>query len=333
MRGAVRWSSLLMSFALLSMGGDARGFSHIVRAGETAAQIAEQMYGRVELESVIVAANGLGGSTGSVLVPGMRLEIPALGHHRVVPGDTWQALADTYLGGEHRAVVLADVNGSKPWVPPDIGREVMLPYNLRYLATDGDTTQTVAYRFLGKRQQSWVVASYNDMKRVKLRQGEVLLVPLVDLELTAVGREAARQAGALLRGEAGGQTRGVQRSAEREIPRLVLDVRHGRYLEAVRRGAALGAELLSQAQEAVIYEQLTVAYVALDASGLAQDACTRWGQADPERVLDPVEHSPKILRACVGEGAGPSTVSPGPASPVSSGPASPGEGDVGAGAR
>ena len=40
------------------------------------------------------------------------------------------------------------------------------------------------------------------------------------------------------------------------------------------------------------------AYVALDAPGLAETACTAWREADPTAVLDPVELSPKILRAC-----------------------------------
>jgi hypothetical protein len=40
------------------------------------AQIAERSYGRVEMEQLLVAANGLDAGGGIPIVPGMRLEVP-----------------------------------------------------------------------------------------------------------------------------------------------------------------------------------------------------------------------------------------------------------------
>jgi hypothetical protein len=49
-----------------------------------------------------------------------------------------------------------------------------------------------------------------------------------------------------------------------------------------------------------VHRHLTEAYVALDATGLAETSCGAWREADPATELDPIELSPKILRACAG---------------------------------
>ncbi len=291
---------LVLAWVLSST--DTAAFPHIVKAGESVAQIAEQVYGRVEVERVVVAANGLDARRGSGIVPGMRLELPAVGYYRVMPGDTWKSIAFERLGHERRADVLSQVNDSRPWLPPEIGREIVVPYNLRYVARLGDTTQSVAYRFLGVRKGAWKVASYNGLRRAKFRQGEIILVPLTDLALTDAGKKAALNAGALVRSEGGGEARRVQERANLEIPKLSQDIRRGRYVDAVVRGASLLAqEGLSDSQLAEVYRLLTVGYVALDATGLALTACAKWRQLDPAAVLNPIDHSPKILAVCVGD--------------------------------
>jgi hypothetical protein len=308
------WSSARWSFVLgaVLVSSAAAAFPHVVQEGESAAQLAERVYGRVELERVIVAANGLDGRGGSAIVAGMRLELPAVGHHLVLPGETWQSLASDLLGSAKRGDILAQLNGSQPWLQPAVGREIILPFNLRYVATQGDTTQTVAYRFLGNRERAWVVASYNGLTRARLRQGEVLLVPLTELALTEAGRREAVNAEALVRSQAGGQAREAQRQAEHKIPELVSDVRRGRYVEAIRRGEGLLASGgLSRPQLGVIHRQLTEAYAALDAVGLAATECGEWRRADPKAVLDPIDLSPKLMRACLGEpGSAPSAAPP-----------------------
>jgi phage tail protein X len=312
--------------SLLLVAARAAGFPHIVRSGETVAQIAERVYGRLELERVIVAANGLDARAGGGVVAGMRLELPAPGHHLVLPGESWEQIADELLGSPKRGEVLAQLNGSKSWVPPAVGRELVIPYNLRFVASAGDTTQSLAYRFLGQRDRAWVVASYNGLERVRLKQGEVLLLPLTDLALTDEGRRAARSAEALVRAQAGGQALEAQRLADSRIPQLVSDVPGGRYVEAIRKGEGLLAGAgLSRPQLAVIYRQLAEAYVALDATGLAATCCAEWRRADPTVVLDPVMLSPKILRVCTAETGAPAapdaTTAPEPSASASLDPA------------
>lgn len=277
----------------------AHAFVHVVQKGDTLAAIAERFYGRIQHERLLVAANALDIEGGSGIVPGMLLEVPALGHYRVRPGDTWNKLAAALLGAPHRADVLAIANGSSPWKPTEEGAELIVPYNLRVIVGNNDNIVNIAYRFWGDRNKAWVLDHYNQLHGKKLERGDVVLVPLTDLPLTAQGKEAARAAAERLASQGAGQARDVQRQVASELPALLADIRGGRYVSAVARGndfLARGA--LSRRELATIHRSLLEAYVALNASGLAREACTQWRRDDPEARLDPVRLSPKILRAC-----------------------------------
>jgi LysM domain len=290
----------LVAAAALALPNDAQAFPHVVKKGETLAQIAEKLYGKIELEQLLVAANGLEATPGAApILPGMRLEVPAVSHRRVVAGETWNGLAEELLGDPIRSDVLAIANGSMPWMMPADGLEIVVPYNLRYTVVSGDSLLTIAYRFLGERDKAWTLDRYNHLREKPVHRNDVVLVPLVDLPLTPAGRTEAADAGALVRAESGGRTREAQIHAETELPLLAADVRNGRWAEAIARGNRLaGSGELARPQVAAIHRNLVEAYAALDATGLAEDACRAWREADPEAALDPIALSPKILTAC-----------------------------------
>lgn len=299
MRRPPRLASAALAALALALPRAAHAFPHVVQAGETLAQIAERLYGRIQLEKVLVAANSLDADGGTPIVAGMRLEVPAVGHYRVEAGETWATLARRLLGDAERADVLAAANEAMPWVAPADGAEIVVPYNLRYIVGQTDTLVGIAQKFLGEKDKAWVLDRYNQRKGQGLHRGDVLLVPLTELPLTEAGRAEAAGAEAAVRGQAGGGTREAQRKAESEIPRLLADVRGGRYVDAVARGVrllALGE--LTKPQLASIHRELTEAYVALDAGGLAASSCAAWRENDPRARLDPAALSPKILAAC-----------------------------------
>jgi hypothetical protein len=250
-------------------------------------------------------------------VPGMRLEIPAVGHHRATAGETWASLATEHLGAPERGDVLAIANDAMPWIAPALGQEVMIPYNLRHIAGANESTLGIAYKYTGDRDKAWMLDKYNRLKGKAIHRGDVILVPLWDLPLTEAGKAEAAQAGAVTRSEGGGRGREAQKKAEAEIILLLGDVRKGRYVEAVARGnRVLGFGELTKPQLALVSRYLTEAYVALDANGLAETACAAWREADPAARLDPIELSPKILRACL---AAPAPVLPPPLPPADAG--------------
>jgi hypothetical protein len=285
--------------AVLLVAPTAQSFPYVVKKGETLADIATRFYGRVELERVLVPANALDVQNGAAIVPGVRLEIPAVEHHIVARGDTWDALADRFLGGRRRAEALAVANGTWPWLPPEIGREVRIPFNLRYVVKRGDSTPTIAYRFLEKRDDAYLLDRYNDLNGDAVEPGDVILVPLANLELTDEGKRAAREGLGYVVSEGQGDDRDAQDAATLSIPELEQLVRKGEWIAAIAKGnTLLGSGRLTDPEIARIERQLVEAYVAMNADALAEDACRTYRKADPDAELDPIELSPKILHAC-----------------------------------
>ncbi len=289
----------LMALFILCWSLPATAFEHVVQEGETLASISERYYGKVQNERLLVAANALDRQGGSAIIAGMRLEVPAAWHHRVREGETWEGLAQRFLGAKHRAVVFAQANASSPWLVPTEGAEILVPYNLTLITTRDESIVGIALRYLGDTNEAWMLTQYNRIKSPIVKRGEVLLVPLTKLVLTADGRAAAQEAAQHLKSEGAGSIRDVQQSVETELPMLIADVRQARYVDAVRRANRFLAQgELTKAQLAIIHRQLLEAYAALNATGLAAGACAGWLQNDPDADLDPVYLSPKIISAC-----------------------------------
>jgi phage tail protein X len=294
-----RWTAALLGLLATCLAADASAFTHVVQSGDTLASIAERYYGRIQHEKVLVAANGLEDKGGSPIVPGMLLEVPALGHRRVKRGETWSTLATELLGSAHRAETLAQANGTNAWLPPDEGALIQVPYNLRLLTSPGDNIVNIAYKYYGDITKAWSLDHYNKLNGRRLERGDVLLVPLTDLPLTDDGKQAAEHSALQTLSESSVEQRQVQVAVEAELPALLADTRGGRYVDAVTRANRfLGMGELSKSQLAVIHRQLLEAYVALAAHGHATAACDAWRKHDPAARLDSVVLSPKIIAAC-----------------------------------
>jgi phage tail protein X len=297
-RQPLLWSVLTFC-GLSALMGQAKAFTHVVTEKDTLASIAERYYGRIQFEKLLVAANDLDARGGSPIVRGMRLEVPALGHRVVKQGETWDSLAAELLGSPKRSDVLSIANDSSPWLTPEEGSEVVVPFNLRVLPESGDTLVTIAYRFYGDMNRAWVLDHYNLLNGRKLQPGDVVLVPLTELPLTDAGKQAARASAGAACSQAHGETRAVQKKVAAELPALLSDIRSGRYVDAVARGTRfLASAELSEPQVGLVHRQLLEAYVALEAPGLAKSSCEEWLKRTPGATLSPVELSPKILSAC-----------------------------------
>jgi hypothetical protein len=280
---------------------NARGFAyvHIIKHGQTLADVAEFAYGDPKKESVLVGANALDLRGGSQVGPGMRIHVPAPTFTRAIKGDTWPALAQVWLGNAERSAVLSRANQMEPWVPPEEGREILVPAMISHIAGEGEDIFTIAKKYLGKEaHHPGALMIFNGRNGTEVKPGEIILVPLSDLTLTPLGKEEAKRSGLTIGAEGGGVSYQAQRRTENELPTLLADVRNGRYVDAITRGnTLLGLGDLSKNELTQIYKALTTAYVALDAIGAAAGACKAWiaqGGAD----LDPKWTSPKIRAVC-----------------------------------
>ena len=277
---------------------EAAAFPLVVGPGDSVVSLAQRVYARPESARVLATANGLEQLSEIPLPAGTRLEVPTLSYHRVAHGETWAALGTALLGAPERGAALAFANGSKPWLPPAEGAEIVVPYNLKVVAAAGDTLASLARRYFGSERRAWMLAEYNGQKDVGLAPGQLVLLPISELALTEAGQEAARAALEAWSG-LGGERREQQAAAAEEIPTLLANVRAGRYVESVAQGVGLLAgSALTIPQRAAVQRQLLEAYVALGATGRAADACREWRRAAPQAKLDPSALSPKLLAAC-----------------------------------
>ncbi len=291
--------SALIAGSLFSFSESAPAFPHIVQQGETLAGLSTRYYGRIQYERIITAANGLLYGIPRGLTPGMILDIPALSYHRVHKGDTWKSLAERLLGHELRHIVLAQVNNHKPWIQPEIGQLVVIPYNLTWVASEKDSLATLAYRFLGSTKHAYRLVQYNDLGEDGIARGQVLLLPLNDLPLTDEGRAAAEEAYARMTQHGQGKLYERQTKSGAEVAQLAQDVRSGRYISAVARGNQLLALAeLSEPSRAQVQLLLLETYVALKANGPARTACESYRGLRPNTPLDLIATSPKILKIC-----------------------------------
>ena len=292
--------SWMIGLAWGLMASNAFAFRHIVREKETLAQIATRVYGSARFESVLVGANALDSRGGSSIAVGMPIEIPAPTHTRVAEGETWGDLALSWLGDSKRSGVLAKANGSEAWIPPQNGQEIEVPAVIAHIGSEGETIIDLSNKYFGVATRGWEIDIYNGRSGYKIKHGEIVLIPIPELELTEAGKAEARRALGASCGETRGGAREAQKNAEAEIPQVLADLRNGRYVDAVGRGnRLLGSGELTKPELATIHRALLEAYVALDAIGLASGACTAWraNAAKNEASLDPRLVSPKIRAA------------------------------------
>lgn len=322
--------ALLLALGSVFVSGSTSAFTHIVQPGDTLASISERFYGKIQNETLLVVANGLDQQGGIPIVPGMRLEVPAVTYVRISERRTWKELALHLLGGEHRAHVLAEANDSKAWLFPEQNAEIVVPYNLRFIASGNETIVGLAYRFLGDRKLAWQLDQYNARGGRRLERGEVVLLPLTNVTLTEPGKQAARESLELARLQTLGQDRAAQRSVEAALPELVADVANARYVEAVERATRfLERGQLTRSELGRIHRLLLESYAALSLLGRAAESCGEWFRHDRKAALDPVRLSPKLVAACHAAGIGSTapTLPSGSAAPRAAESGSTGAGD------
>lgn len=294
--------ALAIAFAgLLLRPASVSAFPHTLAPGETLASLSRRYYGTPQLERVLVTANGLDRGGPRTLAPGMILEVPTHNYVRVREGDTWQTLAQAHLGHPGRATTLAHQNDSEPWLVPEMGRVIRLPYNLAWVLSGEESLTTLAYRFLGTTKRAYELAEYNQLKDAKLKAGQVLLIPLHDLSLTEEGVAEASSAC----GSASGRPQGdedtlrAQSQAQAELSELYSNVRAGRYVQALSQAVDLRArgELTRPRQVELLRLELEI-HVAFETHGPARAACQGLRELAPDFRFDPIETSPKVLAAC-----------------------------------
>ena len=266
---------------------------HTVRPGETLASIAEMYYGDPRRESVLVTENGLMSGGGSAIVVGLRLVVPSVSYHRVKEGETWAELATRYYGDPSRAFVLIEANAGKAGGQPDAGAELLIPYPLRHVVDGTDALRKLAKTYFKDPAGMNTIRRFNEIG-ARVGRGQIVLVPVADLVLTASGKQLAKRQNE--EPPQGGDIRDKQASIDAQLPKLRELVRTGGYAEAVGLANRLiGGGDLSASQIVSIHRELATALCALGRDELAKDAFATMLDEQPDAELDGVRTSPRVL--------------------------------------
>ncbi|MEO0323001.1 MAG: LysM domain-containing protein [Myxococcota bacterium] len=273
-------------------------FTHVVRDGETLASIAQSYYGNPRRETVLVAENGLTAQGGAPIRVGQRLTVPFVTYHEVQAGETWPELARRFYGDARRAFALIEANGGSASEQPDEGAELLVPYPLRHVTTQGQNVVRVASVYYpgGSREDARRVRRFNNLRTMRLTRGQIVLVPVASLTLTEEGRGAIAEATGVA--PRAGEVRELQASIDAELPELEEHVRRGRFPEAVALGNRfLGSRQLTGNQMVTVQRQLATAFVALGRNDLAVAAFLAALERQPDLELDSLTTSPTVLAA------------------------------------
>jgi LysM repeat protein len=150
-----------------------------VKQDDTLDVIAAEFYGDRAQAKLIVAENKLKKRT----QPGQRLRIPVTREITTDTGDTYKSLAQTYLGDERRAVVLADFNEADVNDVPPVGTPVTIPIQITHVAQGSESFAQLATQYWGDPKQADVLRRYNFIDKATIEKGESIIVPMVKVRV------------------------------------------------------------------------------------------------------------------------------------------------------
>jgi hypothetical protein len=267
----------------------------MARLGETLEQLAVRYYGDEEKAIVIRAANGFVHPDNGRLAEGERVEIPEVTYYSINERDTWSTLANRFLSSPSRARFLAEMNGFNPDEIPAKGTIIKSPYHLRHIFAKGESLKSVTRLYYKRSRTVDWLRQYNAPAKKKYGRGEVIIVPLIHLELT---KEESERISAFRVQHHTNRDAEEQEAARKAILELKKAYEKGRYVEIVASASKLvGYGKLTVPQEIGVHNYLAFAYVALDEKALAVEAFKRALTLQPEMELSSITNSPKIIEA------------------------------------
>lgn len=269
-------------------------FTHTVRDGETLASIAERYYGNPKHETLLVAENGLDIKGGSSVVTGMQLTIPWATHYVVEAEDNWRSIAAQMYGDPERSFVLLEANNNSQ---AEEGRQILVPHPLRHVATQGQTLKDIVHLYLNKSARNYrTVRRFNNLRSPKLTQGQIVLIPMADLQLSEEGRTLVELA--LGTQIATGEKRRAQEGINVALPEITDLIREGHFVKALSRASyLLGGGHATMGQQVRLWHQVAVTKVALSDHQGGIQAFEKLLEVDPNFELPEVVTPPKVLTA------------------------------------
>lgn len=281
-------AALALCAAPRPAGADRDYIVHKVKRGDSLDLLAAEYYGDRNHAIFIMVANKL--DHPRPLRPGEKLRVPVTRDVTAAVGDTFEGLAQAYLGDKRRAAFLAEFNGVAVADGLAAGTVLTVPFHVVHTAAGQESLASIAAAYFGDGKNAGLLRRYNFLDHDTLEPRETIVIPIrhvrvresalppVDAESRA--RTAKRKA--------------TEEAAARALPAALVAWRSGDAAE-VRRGlTGLELDFLDAPRAVEIGKLLGAAYVALGDDDSARAAFRRALERQPGATMHAYWFSPRI---------------------------------------
>ncbi len=266
---------------------------HTVKEGDSLPILAAEYYGDRNHMLFIMVANKL--VSPRPLKKGERIKVPVSLSATVAKGDTWDDLAQTYLGDRRRGKYLAEFNGANPERQPAAGVIITVPFTVKHTASGDEAIAQIAQAYFGNSQNADLLRGYNFLEKDRLTKGESVIIPIHHIKvrdaMQLTAGSAAQREEAAQRAE---QYQEQMQEAARVLPRAQAAWRRGDYATVKRELLDIDLDYLDADRAVTVGRLLGAAYVALDDEVWAVKTFRRVLARAPDTQLSPYRYSPRI---------------------------------------
>lgn len=259
-----------------------------VARGDTLELLAAEYYGDRRHEIFIMVANHM--DHPRALRPGEALRVPITRTVTAAAGDTFEGLAQTYLGDKRRAVFLAEFNGLTVADGLAAGTALTVPFHVVHTAAGPETLASIAAAYFGDRTNAALLQRYNFLTTDVLAAHATLVIPIRHVEVRASALPPV-DAESRARTE---KRRATEAAAGRAVPLAQAAWRAGDAAEVRRRLIGLDLDFLAADQAVAIGMLLGAAYVALGDDDSARAAFHRAVERRPTATMSVYGYAPRV---------------------------------------
>lgn len=259
-----------------------------VRANDTLALIAAEYYGDRNHRIFIQAANGMDHTP--TLKKGQKLKIPITQTVYASAGDTWEGLAERYLGDKARAPFLASFNSESADDTLAAGQAISIPFHVTHTAADKETLRQIAAGYFKDANKADMLEAYNGLDKSELAAGETIVVPIFHV---SVRQSKLPEADEESKARLAKRNEMMSKAAE-VLPEAREAWRQGNYSVIKRELTQIKTEYLDTELAVEIGVLLGATYVAFDDIETALSTFDVVLERKPKHELEAYDYSPKV---------------------------------------
>ena len=169
---------------------------HRVKPGDTFELLAAEYYEDRNDAVFLLVANHL--DHPRKLVAGEKIRVPVSRTVVTSKGDTFELLAQQYLGDPRRGTYLADFNNRSPDDSLPAGTQLVVPFTVTHAAQAPESLKNISLAYFGNDKEADLLRGYNFLDHDTLQKGDAIIVPIHHVK-TKAGKVAPLDADAMKR--------------------------------------------------------------------------------------------------------------------------------------